>query len=607
MVSLVFVLHGGALRAQVAFEETAVQAGINHMHRSMFQMGGGIAVLDFDNDGWEDVYLTGGLDPDRLYRNLGNGQFEDVSSQSGITGITTGHESFGVAAGDLDNDGDRDIIVTGSIGNPVLLLRNQGDGTFALAANALPSNNVWTTSVSLGDINKDGYLDIYIAAYVFSSQMIRDEFNNVVGFAHDCSANLLFINNGNFTFTEAASGYGLADQGCALAVAFTDFDNDNDADVLLTNDFGEWVLPSGLFRNQYPQNWFDDISGQYQMDVEMYGMGIAIGDYDRDLDLDYYQTNIGRNLLSRNDGGVFEDVTTEAEVENDSLNGLNTTSWGCFFFDADNDSWTDLFVANGQLPVAPFIANVPNDPNKLYLNNADGTFSDVSDSAGLSSPQRSHGAVFADFDKDGRVDVMVSNNGNMAGVSRVEYFRNVTSNNNHWVSFTLEGSQSNRDAIGSRVTAWIDGLPLLAEVDGGSSHASHNSTRVHFGVGDATVLDSVSVLFPSGISYTFVDVVVDQNHHIEEDVAVSLAEPEQGNVVSILSTESGIVIQAAKSADAEIELLDMLGRTVWRSELSLQSGANAISEIPPFLPQAAYVIRVSLSEASFTQRIMLLR
>ena len=594
-----------AANAQVEFEEIALQSGINHMHLGTFRMGGGIAVLDFDNDGWEDVYMTGGEDPDKLYRNLGNGQFADVSSQAGIIGITSGHDSFGVAAGDLDNDGYRDLIVTGIVGNPILLLRNQGNGTFSLVSNALPSNNVFTTSITLGDINRDGYLDVYVASYVYSSQLIYDNFNNVIGYAHDCSANLLFINNGNFTFTESASIYGLSDEGCAFAVAFTDFDNDNDVDLLIANDFGEWVLPSALYENQYPLSGFDNVSAEFQMDAEMYGMGIAIGDYDRDNDLDYYQTNIGRNFLSRNDGVIFEDVTTDANVENDSLNGLNTTSWGCFFFDADNDSWPDLFVANGQLPMAPFLANVTNDPNKLFLNNGDGSFSDISDNSGLSVTERSHGAICADFDKDGRVDIVVSNNGVEVGDTRVYYHRNISENVNHWVSFSLQGTQSNRDAIGARVTAWVNGTPLLAEINGGSSHASHSSTRIHFGLGSATIIDSVSVEFPSGISQTLYGLEVDQNHLVVENLPVG--ELERGSEdfgLYFELEEFGWSIHSAKDVLAQIDVFDVLGRLIWTSEERLVVGRNPFPNLPP--RSSSVFVRVRTPYSSIVQHVVLL-
>ncbi|MCF8465746.1 MAG: CRTAC1 family protein [Flavobacteriales bacterium] len=536
-----------------------------------------------------------------MYRNVGNGQFEDLSTQTGIASITAEHESFGVVTGDLDNDGYRDLIVTGNIGNPVLLLRNQGDGTFSLIPNALPSDNIWTTSATLGDINKDGYLDIYISAYVYTSEIIRDEFDEIVGFAHDCSANLLFVNNGDFTFTESGAVYGLSDEGCALAVTFTDFDNDRDVDLLLANDFGEWVVPSALYQNQSPSNWFSDVGAAYQMDVQMYGMGIAVGDYDHDNDLDYYQTNIGRNLLSRNDGTVFEDVTSMANVENDSLNGLNTTSWGCFFFDSNNDSWLDLFVANGQLPMAPFLANVPNDPNKLFLNNGDGSFDDISDASGLSVTERSHGTVYADFDKDGRLDIMVSNNGHESGVTRVYYHRNISENSNNWVSFSLEGTQSNRDAIGTRLTAWIDGLPLLSEVDGGSSHASHSSTKIHLGLGNATLIDSVSVDFLSGISQKYYNLPVNQNHNIVEDVATGM--PELGSDILVSYSGQSILIQSKMEGKAKIELIDLSGRLIWTLETFLSLGANAFPV--PNLLVSMFVLRLQMAEFTFTKQLVL--
>lgn len=584
------LVHG-----QVTFQEIAIQSGIDHVHRNPMYFGGGIAVIDFDNDGWEDVYVTGGENSDKLFRNLGNGQFADVSVIAGI-GALPAVQSVGAIAGDVDNDGFQDILITTFFNAKTMLLHNQGDGTFAHIPNAINDDMDWKTAASFGDVNKDGLLDVYLTAYVFNGVLIYNANNEAIGFDHDCNPNQLFINNGNLTFTNVTATYGVADEGCALGVAFTDYDNDQDVDILLANDFGEWVLPSALFQNQYPITDLADVSVATNMNAELYGMGVAIGDYDHDGDLDYYQTGIGRNLLSRNDGFVFSDMTTEANVENDSILGVNTTSWGCFFFDADNDGWHDLFVANGEIPAAAFIANAPKDPNKLYLNNGDETFSDASFIAGVEDSVRSRGAVYADFDRDGKLDFMVSNVHDTQDPIRFRYYRNTTVNNNHWVEFKLEGVLSNRDAFGSHVTLWTDGSPTLAEVDGGSSHVSKNSSIVHFGMGDNLTVDSVRVIFPSGIQTTLYDLQVDQRYTVLENTPVGLVAATH-DVFNMTLVGQELRITSSNAGQFHLDMVDLTGRSVWQASRSVAKGVS-LHRLPENLSIGLYILRADNGERS---------
>ena len=593
---LTICLSWTAIQAQVLYEEISLQSGIDHLQSSIIFFGGGIAVLDFDNDGWEDVYLTGGENPDKLYRNLGNNQFVDVSIQAGIVSLPEA-TTMSVIAGDVNNDGYQDLLITTFFGSESMLLANQGDGTFMYLPNAVNDDNDWKTTASFGDFNKDGLLDFYITAYVFNGSTILGPNDEIIGFDHDCSANQLFINNGNFNFSDVSSAYGVDNQGCGLATAFTDYDSDLDVDIHLANDFGQWVAPSALYQNEFPVANFQDVSVAANMAATFYGMGIAIGDYDRDNDLDYYQTNLGRNLLSRNDELVFTDVTTQALVENDSLYGLNVTSWGCFFFDADNDAWPDLYVANGPIPAATFIANVLYDPNKLFLNNGDGTFEDMSAIAGVADTLRSRGAVYADFDKDGRLDMMVSNVHSDEDSAHVSYFHNISQNNNHWVEFDLEGVQSNRDAYGSHVTIWLDGRPTLAEVDGGSSHASKSSSIVHFGLGESTVVDSVSIVFPSGITKILTNLGVDQRYDVVEDVTVGV----QANLPKLLLDAycigNEIHINVNGPTHLSLEIIDLSGRLLFSDEREFPNGKSIVS-IPQGLSSGVYYVRLQSKSQS---------
>jgi len=601
--SLMVILGWKPTQAQVLFEEVSFQSGIDHLQLNGFFFGGGIAVLDFDNDGWEDVYFTGGQNPDKLYRNLGNGQFSDVSIQSGISSLPE-VTTMGVIAGDVNNDGYQDLIVTTFFGSESMLLANQGDGTFMYLPNAINDYDNWKTSASFGDINKDGLLDFYITAYVFNGSTILGPDDEIIGFDHDCSANQLFINNGDFSFSDVTSIYGVDDEGCGLATAFTDYDNDLDVDIHLANDFGQWVVPSALYQNQFPAANFIDVSDATNMAATFYGMGIAIGDYDRDADLDYYQTNLGRNLLSRNDEQFFTDATTQAGVENDSLNGLNITSWGCFFFDADNDAWPDLYVANGPIPAATFIANVLYDPNKLFLNNGDGTFEDVSAIAAVADTLRSRGAVYADFDKDGRMDVMVSNVHSNEDSAHVSYFHNITQNTNHWIEFNLEGVQSNRDAYGSHVTIWLDGRPTLAEVDGGSSHASKSSSIVHFGVGETSIVDSVNIVFPSGVTITRTNLTVDQRYDILEDVTVGVRTNSAELLLDAYYLGNEIHISLNQPTQLSVEMIDLSGRLLFSNSGKLPNG-KSIVPIPQELSSGVYYIRLQSKSQSQVIKIYL--
>ena len=342
------------------------------------EMGGGAAFFDMDNDGDEDLWISGGINRDVLYENDGSGYFKEVGVQAGLT-ITTNMVTTGVVTGDVDNDSYSDVLLLTHRGFHNTLLRNKGDGTFqdVTTSAGLEDESAYTLAAAMGDVNLDGYLDIYIANYIKKHVLLYDMTEDTVqGFDHTCHANRLYINNGDWTFTEVAEEQGVSDKGCGLAVAFSDYDGDNDADILVANDFGSWVLPNALYKNQFPEDGYEDVGKFSGMDVQIYGMGIAIGDYDMDLDLDYYITNIGKNVLLQNMGnGIFTDQAVQAGVPDTYVDeGLFTTGWGTAFMDFDNDTDLDLYVVNGFVPAAPFISNALHNPNRLFENDGDMDF-----------------------------------------------------------------------------------------------------------------------------------------------------------------------------------------------------------------------------------------
>ena len=432
------------------FTEVTSAIGIHHAATSPFEMGGGVAVFDYDGDGDEDLYFTGGDDPDQLYANDGTGNFTDVSLSAGFRTTTDATQSMSVMTADLDNDGFRDLFIGTLFRQPNYLFKNNGNGTFTdITVSSGFIDSTWSHGVAFGDYDLDGYLDMYFTSYVYQGGITYDSAGVVNGYDHTCYTNRLYHNNGNFTFTEVTNAYQVQDTGCALAVVFTDFDGDRDVDLYLANDFGEFVVPNKFWRNDYPAGppW-PEISTAIGADQEMYSMGIAVGDYDHDLDLDYYVTNIGRNLLLQNDGtGNFTDQTTQAGVENTFVRpGEFVTSWATEFMDYDNDTWDDLFVANGRIITFPFNQTGDYDPDKLYRNNGDGTFSDVGLSLGFADTNRTRGAGVLDMDGDGDLDIVLGIIQRFVSFEdSAKVFRNDASGTNHWLRVQVQGTVNNRD------------------------------------------------------------------------------------------------------------------------------------------------------------------
>ena len=527
VLALLLIVDIGIIKAQT-FTEVSRQSGIDHISHTITLIGGGCAFFDYDNDGWLDIYISGGNQSDKLYRNNGDGTFSERTAQAGF-GTTANFYTMGVVTGDIDNDGFRDVFVTTlGIGHsfhnlvPNMLFRNNGNGSFTdISQQAGITERSWSVSAAMGDFNLDGYLDIYVVNYVDSLGFIEDSItNDPIGYSHTGHYNFLYLNNGNNTFTNAGVQMQVNDKGTGLAVSFTDYDNDSDMDIYVVNDFGAWVTPNRLYQNNFPANSFTDVSSSSGADAAIYGMGVAIGDYDEDGDLDYYCTNIGENILLNNNGnGTFADSAVTAGVQNGHFDSLLTTAWGCAFFDYDNDTWLDLFVADGYVPALDIIETSEPDPNKLYKNNMDGTFTDVSALAGIDDSTKSRGMAAGDYDNDGDLDlivVVVAEDTGLANGAHTLLFRNDIANGNHWLKVKLQGTQNNRDGIGSRVKVYNNGRMWMREIDGGSSHASQNSTIAHFGLGSDTMVDSVVVIWPGGNITSFANVSADQSVNIIE-------------------------------------------------------------------------------------------
>ncbi|MDH3650053.1 MAG: CRTAC1 family protein, partial [Saprospiraceae bacterium] len=381
-----------------------------------------------------------------------------------------------------------------------LLYLNQGDGTFredGLRAGLLDQS--WTMGAVLLDYNLDGFLDLYVINYIDEPAFGVDTITKQVTYEHLCFENKFYRNNGDGSFREISRDLGLNDSGCGLAATATDFDMDGDIDLIVANDFGEFIVPNRLYRNDFPLDGFTEISSEAHMDIGIYAMGIAVGDYDNDLDLDYYFTNIGANSLLVNENGFFEDWAEQCGVQNTWVQEdlERTTGWGTIFADVDNDMDLDLFVSNGYVSSLDFNQTGRIDPSKLYLNN-DNTYIDAgqfSDVATASSPKR--GTAAFDYDLDGDIDLIsVSLNVANDTIVPATILLQNTRNEGNWLSIKLIGTEANTDAIGSKILIDIDGKKYVREVSGGSSFASHNSIISHFGLADHGMVDSIIVYWP---------------------------------------------------------------------------------------------------------------
>lgn len=486
-----------SLNAQ-SFQEVSGRLGIDAYCVDQTIMGGGVAFFDYNQDYYPDVFILGGERNNALYRNNWDGTFSNVSKIAGIE--LADKTSYGVAIGDIDNDGDEDMLITTGPEEANVLLQNMGDGTFEdISAQAGITDISWSTSASMGDVNQDGWVDIYVnnyaeyTSYPFAGNIER------------CSPNFLYLNLGNNQFRNVAEEMGVADIGCGLAVSFTDCDNDQDIDLHIANDFGGTFEANELYVNAYPAQGFQQAPPTANVQVKINGMGIAIGDYDEDGDLDYYVTNMGDNPFFENKGnGAFEELAYPKGIANP-----DGTSWGTAFLDYNHDTYLDLVVANGKVVEATH----QNNENRLFQGSGSHTFQDISREVGLDHTGQSRGFSMADYDLDGDLDMMF---GVVAAIddptSNTLLYQNNQSEENNWLHIKLQGSISHRNGYGTHVRAVIGERTLMREADGGSSYLSHSGSDIHVGLGQAQSIDSLIITWSSGHEDVFYN--LSPNQHI---------------------------------------------------------------------------------------------
>lgn len=500
---------------QRLFTEVSDSIGLDYVYPGNdFQLaGGGLMVIDVNNDGWEDIYQSGGVFDSKLWLNK-QGVFYDATKEFGLDTLY-GYFIQGAIAADYDNDGFEDFFIAnfgkgmgqGDKQPPVLLHNRNGQRFDPLFLDSIiPAENY--ASACWGDINNDGFVDLYLTNYVKNMSGLQDREGREVGYNPTCYENKLLINLNGKGFVERSKEYGLNDPGCGLAASLTDFDNDGDLDLLLLNDFGEWTdLGNKCFRNDYPNTSFTDISDEVGFNQKIYGMGIGQGDVNQDGTLEYYITNIGQNYLFFYEANSFVNHAPEKNVAipfvYDSVVG---TSWSGLFFDVDFDGDQDLYVSKGNVATLVPPAAV-SDANKLFINN-NGSFSDTTAFSGVGDILSHRGAVILDFDHDGDLDIISSVVklpwAAFAGrEQKIKAYENEVETGN-FIGVRLEGlSPFNRSAIGAKVIFHHKGKKTVREVDGASGHASQGTKTIYFGLGNDEKVERIEVVFDHETLYYF--------------------------------------------------------------------------------------------------------
>jgi hypothetical protein len=554
-----FAVVGVALVAQATvndrwFTEVTHQAGIQHRHSNRVfdnpyakimagytALGASVAVADFDRDGFDDFFITDSsvTGKNRLYRNQHNFTFTDVAEDAGVADGNDPENATSAALWfDFNNDGWPDLLVIRFGHNQ--LYQNLGNGHFKdVTREAGLYRYLNAITATAFDYDHDGYVDLLIGAYFQPVNLFKPNtprfFPENFETANNGGGVVLFHNNGNGTFTDVTEKAGLKQSGWTLSVGHGDADNDGWDDLYVACDFGT----DRFFHNQRDGTFKDITESAIGIDTKK-GMNVDWGDFDNDGLLDIFVTNITDdymregNFLWRNNGNLtFTDVSRETGTFDSGW------GWGAKFFDYDNDGWLDLYVLNGwvsagQESYVPDIfamitkpgldlADARNWPvmgnkslsgyqkKRLFHNNHGQIFRDDAKRHGLDSELDGRGVGVADFDNDGRLDLIVAN----ANAEPLLY-RNTSPPSANWVEFLLEGTRSNRAAVGAQIRIWVDGKPRLSFVNGGSSFAGQSSPRVHFGLGAAQSFEKAEVRWPSGLVETYSGLEANRLHRIRE-------------------------------------------------------------------------------------------
>lgn len=559
---------------QTIFSDISTPSGIRNNG-----MNFGIAFGDFDNDGDDDAYVSRRNGANLLYRNNGDNTFSDVAT---ATGVAYAGNTLMSVWGDFDNDGYLDLFLGNRTGAPNMLFRNNGnpDGTGFAFTEIGPSAGVnsvnETVAVLLADVDADGYIDIYLAN-------LNQE-------------NILYHNNGDLTFTDITQSAGVPDPKISMGAVFFDYDNDGDQDLYLTHDSN---VPNILYRNDGTGH-FTDVSAATGANFAGQGMGVDFGDFNNDGYLDLYITNLYDNALLLNSGSAGGNITFTNIAQPAGVNDYGM-GWGITILDCDNDGYQDIYMVNDSY-FSPY-------PNVLYRNLGDSTFAKVSSGTPLASMYGSYGAAGADINGDGLPDIFVTN----TGYDGNQLFLNQNINDNHWITVKTSGTVSNRAGIGARVEIEAGGRLLIDEVCAGSGYASQNSLTLHFGLGQATTIDKLTVKWPSGITDVHENIAVDRKYLVTEGSSVLTATKDNAAASANITAfpnpfrdQLNVQVEQMMSNQLSVSVLDLSGKVLLeQTEPRFNAGKYQISlDMKAFPGPGIYLIQIKTEKETWVRKVI---
>lgn len=543
--------------SQVAFSDQADLVGLGELGPNY-----GVAVGDYDKDGWEDIYITRRPGANRLFKNIG-GTFVDVAPSAGVAvGIDTKIALWA----DFDNDGWLDLFLANKKGIGDMLFKNNRVGGFTDVSDQAGIRHEGDPFAAItGDVDNDGYLDIYIA--------------------HFDGPNVLWKNNGNMTFTNITEQSGAISNKIAMGATFVDFDNDGDLDLYLTHDgYG----PNTMYANDGAGN-FLDVSQAIGADIKAFGMGVDVGDINNDGWFDLYITNLYPNNLLLNKGnGSFLDIRDSAGVGDPGM------GWGTAFLDVDNDGLQDIYAANTLRT-----------PNVLYRNRGDSTFETVSTGTVLSSVRgNGFGVATLDYNKDGKVDILLANSNDTVGV---QLFRNESGNSWHWLEVALHSDRLNASAIGAKVEVMAGKHYGVDVVSGGSSWASQHSPILHFGLKNHEMVDSLRIRWPDGEREVYYNIAADQIFQARQfgDPA-SVAGPTLAqHLVRLDGDFLRLRLVKTKGQALRVSVFDIDGKEKYQREIGMLNGPLNIDIPIQNWTKGIYVLQFQDVDDFFSKKVLI--
>jgi len=642
LILLGLCLLPASVPAQFLFRDVTDSAGIYMYGSGSDQAGSGVVVADFNNDGWDDFYLPGGQDADKIFINMHDGTFKDVTplnvkthEQRNDTTTRFRTNPRGGIVLDYDNDGLPDLYVVTE--NEDMLWHNDGNFKFSDATesahlqNSLNQNE--SMSATFGDFNGDGYNDIYVGRWYNGSCAFVVDTGLVSKPMCDGFLNWFYVNNHDGTFTDRAKEYHVDCDTTKVTniVVFFDYDRDGDLDLLIGNDNGVWMQPNRVFRNMLMETGsavFQDATMETGLACRMSCMGIAPCDYNRDGNFDFYETSFGSDSIMTNNGSCY--FTNAAKSVLPPRNGFETngpfilTGWTTLMGDFDNDGWEDAFLVHGSLePEIQIALGEVTDSNKIdtsfFYRNVDGHFYDVTDRAlgGKYLYTKGRGAGLLDYNNDGKLDIVYGSLSTrpdpLHKASSFRLLENISTpaeSTPHWLEMRFTATRTAKEAIGTIVDVWAGGIVHSRQVSTGGGFGSQNSLMQHVGLGAYSKADSIVVFWPCD-KYThrqidrYWNVKADTIlHYVEQPSSGVSAETSSRNVpLKLYPFPATTILNVVSSSSPEakhFEIYDLLGReqmNVWSSDDTYRM---PIAGLRP----GNYLLRVTIDGIMQTQRFI---